>query len=524
MSVFEIPFFSCFFTSTLTNPAAMRYIICFWGTTIFLLFRLSAQPPQISAKQLHTSFQEFYQLLSLPNDAHYPNQVAANIAYMEKAFAQRGFEVQSLKTDTSPLLLASRNWPGKKHTALIYLQVDGQPVDPSFWQQEDPFKPVLKKTVSGTQAYEIIDWDLLYGDLDPEWRIFARSTSDSKGAIQMFLTALDILEQAGKSPVCNLKVIMDFEEEISSPSFAPAVRTYRDLLAADMLLILDGPRHYSNQPTLTFGARGIAEITLTTYGPIVPQHSGHYGNYAPNPALILSQLLASMKDPKGRVTIPGFYDGVSLDESTRSILTAVPDNEAQIQRRIGIAFPDSVASSYQEALQYPSLNIRGLSSGWVGNKARTIVPATATAEIDIRFVPETDPNRLIKLVYDHIKAQGFFLTDQSPTGAERLANPRIATFTSSVGYQAFRTDFQSIAGKWLIKALTREFGSPPVIIRSAGGSIPLAPVVNELGIPAVLVPTVNRDNNQHSPNENIRVGNYLDGIRTNLAYLCTEIE
>ncbi len=484
---------------------------------------LWAQSLEIPQDQLHKSFDEFYQLLSIPNDAHFPEQVSANVAFMEEAFVKRNFKVQTLETETSPLLLASRSYPGNKHTALIYLQVDGQPVDPSFWHQEDPFMPVLKKSVSGPQAYEIISWESLKGEIDPEWRIFARSTSDSKGAILMFLTALDILAKKEINPVCNLKVIMDFEEEISSPSFAPAVREYRDLLAADMLLILDGPRHISNRPTLTFGARGIAQITLTTYGPIVPQHSGHYGNYAPNPGFRLSRLLASMKDEKGRVTLPGFYDGVNLDEDTRKLLAGVPDNEAQIQRKIGIAYPDQVAPNYQEALQYPSLNIRGLSSGWVGKKARTIVPSTATAEIDIRFVPETDPNRLIQLVRDHIESQGYYLTEKSPTGVERLKHPRIATFTSSVGYMSFRTDVHSLPGKWLQRALTDEFGEPPVIIRSAGGSIPLAPVVNELGMPAVLVPTVNRDNNQHSPNENIRVGNYIDGIRTNLAYLTTAI-
>ena len=495
--------------------------------TIIICFGYQAigQSRLIPKGILNQSFEAFYQLLSIPNDAHYPEQVAANVAYMEQAFQKRNFEVQQLETATSPLLLAHKSYPGNTHTVLVYLQVDGQPVDPSFWYQEDPFIPVLKTPVPGNTAYDEIEWEKLYEeDIDTEWRIFARSTSDSKGAIVMFLTALDILEAEGKYPVCNLKVIMDFEEEISSPSFAPAVKQYREELAADMLLILDGPRHISNQPTLTFGARGIADLTLTTYGPIVPQHSGHYGNYAPNPALILSKLLASMKDDQGRVTIPGFYEGIELDDDTKKLLAGVPDNEAQIQRKIGIAFPDQVASTYQESLQFPSLNIRGMASGWVGDKVRTIVPATATAELDIRFVPETDPLRLIQLVTDHIEKQGFYITDKAPTGAERLKHPRIVTLTSGVGYMSFRTDVNSIVGKWLRKALTDEFGTSPVIIRNAGGSIPLAPVVNELGIPAVLVPTVNRDNNQHSPNENIRVGNFIDGIRTNLAYLTTAIE
>ena len=168
---------------------------------------------------------------------------------------------------------------------------------------------------------------------------------------------------------------MDFEEELGSPELPKAVEKYSKELASDMLIIFDGPRHISNQPTLTFGARGIAEVTLTVFGPRVPQHSGHYGNYAPNPAVRLSQLIASMKDADGRVTIPGFYDGIHLDEATKEILAQVPDDEMVIQRSIGIAAPDKVGANYQEAIQYPSLNVRGMRSGWVGIRSRTIVPA-----------------------------------------------------------------------------------------------------------------------------------------------------
>ena len=153
-----------------------------------------------------------------------------------------------------------------------------------------------------------------------------------------------------------------------------------------MLIIYDGPRHITNKPTLTFGARGIATITLTTYGPVVPQHSGHFGNYAPNPALRLSKLLASMKDDEGRVTILGFYDGISIDSNTEQILKAVPDDDAQIKKRLQIVESDKVGSYYQESIQYPSLNIRGMQSGWVDEKVRTIIPGWARAEIDVRLV------------------------------------------------------------------------------------------------------------------------------------------
>ncbi len=312
---------------------------------------------------------------------------------------------------------------------------------------------------------------------------------------------------------------MDFEEEMGSPRLPGAVEKYSKELAADMLIILDGPLHISGEPTLKFGARGIATITLTVHGPRAPQHSGHYGNYAPNPAVRLAQLIASMKDDQGRVTIPGFYDGITIDESTRDILAAVPDDEEVIQGQIGIAEPDGVAPNYQEALQYPSLNVRGMRSGWVGSKSRTIIPATATAEIDVRLVKECDPERLIQLIKNHIEKEGYYILDNEPTEEERLKHSKLIFFRSVINYQAFRTPFDSEVGRWLSSALEKAHGKTPIKIRTSGGSIPISPFVVTLNVPAVSVPTVNMDNNQHSPNENLRLGNYVDGIKTMIAIL-----
>ncbi len=399
---------------------------------------------------------------------------------------------------------------------LAYLQFDGQPVDPKFWFQEDPFKPVLKMPQEG-EGWVEIPWKNLEGELDFDWRIFARSTSDAKGPCMMYLAALDALEEMGKSTNYNLKVIMDFEEELGSPHLPKAVEKFREDLMADVFVIFDGPRHISNEPTLSFGARGIADVTLTVFGPYFPQHSGHYGNYCPNPALKLSQLLSSMKDKEGRVVIPGFYDGIVLDKKTKMTLAQVPDDENFIKMKLGIAKADGVASNYQESLQYPSLNVRGMQSGWVREEVRTIIPASAIAEIDVRLVMESDPDRLIGLIRQHIEDQGYLVLDRKPTTRERAMHENICQFESSVSYKAFRTDLDSEAGNWLSKAMEKAFDKEPVKIRTAGGSIPISPFVVTLGVPAVAVPTVNPDNNQHSPNENVRVGNYVDGIKTILA-------
>ena len=476
---------------------------------------------KLSAKHAKSSFPLLKELLAIPNDAFYSQDIEKNVKWCEAAFAQRDFSTTRIQTETVPLLLAERKVKKAKKTVLIYLQLDGQPVDTTRWHQENPYKPVLKK-LDEDNTWEQIPWERIENYQD-DWRVFARSASDAKGPVAMFLAALDALEATRIKPNFNIKVIMDFEEELGSPHLPKAVLENTGLLSADMLVIFDGPRHITNKPTLTFGARGIATLTLTTYGPIVPQHSGHFGNYAPNPALRLSKLLAGMKDDKGRVTLPGFYEGIKLDTRTKEILNAVPDNEKEIRDRLQLGSVEEVGSSYQEAIQYPSLNIRGMQSGWIDEKVRTIVPGWARAEIDIRLVLESDPEKLIGLVKKYIVDQGYFVTDRIPTKEERMAYEKVATFTYEVSYQSFRTDFDSEVGVWLKKALQKAFGEDPIMIRMSGGSIPIAPFVNTLNIPAVTVPTVNRDNNQHSPNENLRLGNYREGIKTMMAILSEKL-
>ncbi|NNF39606.1 MAG: M20/M25/M40 family metallo-hydrolase, partial [Gemmatimonadetes bacterium] len=435
------------------------------------------------------------------------------------AFAERGFDTRRLETERLPLLLAERRVDAPAATVLVYLQADGQPVDPSAWRQTNPYDPVLRDRDADGRERDLA-WSALEGERDPDWRVFARSASDSKGPNIQFLTALDLLDGQGVALDYDLKVVVDFEEEMGSPQLPPAVERHSDALAADMLVIFDGPPHYSGRPSLKFGARGIATLTLTTYGPRVPQHSGHYGNYAPNPGQRLARLLASMKDDDGRVTIDGFYDGVELDDATRAVLEAVPDDEAEVRRALGIAASDQVGGSLQEAVQYPSLNVRGLSSGWIGDQARTIVPADATAEIDVRLVRETDGDRLLGLIRDHVESRGYrVVSGRDPTEAERAEHARLARLDGSVSYAAFRTDFDSPPGRWLEAGMRRLFGAAPVKIRTSGGSIPISPFVTTLGVPAVSVPTVNPDNNQHSPNENIRVGSFVEGIAIMVAVL-----
>ena len=468
------------------------------------------------------SIESFKEFLSIKNDANFKNEMKPLIEWGINNFKKYGFEVERLETPELPLLLASKIISEDLNTLLIYLQFDGQPVDNSKWDQENPYKAVLKEKIDN--EYRIIDWSRLdnitFDDIKKkDLRIFARSASDAKGPVMMIINALEIMKRNNIELKYNLKVIMDFEEEISSPNLADAVKKYSSKLKSDALLIFDGPKHPSNLPTLTFGARGISDITLITYGPIVPQHSGHFGNYAPNPVFRMSEILSSMKDPNGRVTIPGFYDGIELDEKTLKILAEVPDDEEKMMNDMQFKKPDNVGKNYQESIQYPSINVRGIESGWVREEVRTIVPSECIAEIDVRLVLESDPIRLHNLIKSHIQELGYYVIDRRPTKDERLKHNKIVTFVSSFDYDAFRTDIESEIGKWLVKSLKKTFGIEPVKKRTSGGSVPISPFVNTLGIPAVTVPTVNQDNNQHSPNENIKIENYITGIETYLGIL-----
>jgi acetylornithine deacetylase/succinyl-diaminopimelate desuccinylase-like protein len=493
---------------------------------LFILFSFIVHSQTLSKGEIlnlsHKKFPEavlqLKTFLEIPNDGHNPEQIQTNLKKCQELFADLDFKSQVIPTGGAPLLFAEKTFHKNAKTVLFYLQIDGQPVDTTKWEQKNPFLPVLKEPV-GVDQWKDINFESLKTTYNPEWRIFARSSSDSKGPAMSLITALQILQSKKKKPAYNIKVIMDFQEELGSPLLPETVKKNQDLLKADAVLIMDGTRHLSNLPTLTYGARGIATATLKVFGPKVPLHSGQYGNFAPNPVFSTARLLGKLKDESGRVTLPGFYDGINLSENEKKVLNSLPEDLDRIKLDLGIVEQEGIGATYQEALQYPSLNIRGLEAAYVGKEVRTIIPNEVIVEIDMRLVPESDGEKLMKSLRNFISSEGFHLVDSIPTEEERKNYPKLASFTYKLGSKAFRTDFDTNVGHMLNRALNRIFGDEVINMRTTGGSQPIGAFIETLGIPAVSIRIPNPDNNIHAPNENLRLGNYMEGIQSCLAIL-----
>lgn len=458
------------------------------------------------------------ELVSIPNLPSNPELMLKNINWVAARYKALGFETELLESESLPLLLAEKTYNPKFKTILFYFHIDGQPVNPEAWEQPDPFVPVLKER-SGIGEWKAIDWARLEGEINDDWRIYARAAADDKAPILMFLTALKILQSEGKNPNVNIKVIFDPEEEYGSEALLGTLDQYKNRYASDYFLVMDGPAHDSNKPTLTFGCRGIASCEITTFGAELPQHSGHFGNYAPNPVFGLAQLLANMKDEHGRVLIDDYYQGVELDGATRKLLQSVPYDATEFNNKLKIHAAEKVGRNYQESLQFPSLNVRQIATSWKGEKLKTIIPETATAYLDIRLVPEIDGATQLERIRQHLRKEGYFLLDRDPTDEERLAHPKIVKFIADAGINAFRTNPESDFAKMIRNNLSKQFGYEPITIRMMGGTVPIVPLINALKVPTIIVPMVNMDNNQHNPNENIRIGNIRDGIKTCLSIL-----
>jgi acetylornithine deacetylase/succinyl-diaminopimelate desuccinylase-like protein len=464
---------------------------------------------------------ELVDLLRIPNIAADRANIQKNAVVLQKMLQQRGMEARILETPGNPLVWGELKAPGATRTLLFYAHYDGQPVNVKEWKQGGgPFAPILRSGRMEDDAPEVPGLGTLKA-YDPNHRIYARSASDDKAPIVALLAALDALKASGVAPTSNVRIVLDGEEEAGSPSLVPAIVKHKQRLAADAMIILDGPLHASEKPTVVFGARGSVALQLTVYGPKAPLHSGHYGNWIPNPAMRLAQLLATMKDDTGKVLVDGFYDTVPpFTPEEQAILDGVPDDPQALLALFGVAAPDPQRRSLQEALQYPSLNVRGMQSMFVGGDARTVIPDKAIAEIDVRLVKETPAERMHQLVVAHIEKQGWHVVTGDPDDATRAKYPKIVKVGGrGDGTNAYRTSPLLPISKQVVAAIARVLGEPPVQIRTMGGTVPIAQFIDALGFPALGIPLVNFDNNQHAENENVKLGHVFRAVPTLAAIL-----
>jgi len=474
---------------------------------------------QLDMKQILLMHKEF---VSIPNLPESKGLMLKNINWVANQYNALDFKTTLLPSSTHPILLAEKTYSANYKTVLFYFHIDGQPVNPESWNQEDPFQPVLKETTPNGK-WKSLDWNNLNNKINDEWRIFARAAADDKAPIIMLISALKMLNEQNINPNFNIKIIFDPEEEYGSEALLSTLEKYKKRYASDYFIVMDGPAHTSNKPTLTFGCRGIATCTITTFGAKLPQHSGHFGNYVPNPVFSLSRLLTSMKDEQGRVLIKDYYKGIEIDESVESILTSVAFDSSKFNGELGIYTSEKVGQGYQEALQYPSLNIRQIGTSWTGEKLKTVIPEYATASIDVRLVPEIDGATQLQRIKAHIEKQGYYVIDRNPTDEERSTYPKIAKFVTSEIINAYRTDVNIDFGQKIKNSLSTDFGFEPITLRMMGGTVPIVPLIDKLDVPTIIVPMVNIDNNQHSPNENIRIGNIRDGVKICLSILSIDI-
>jgi acetylornithine deacetylase/succinyl-diaminopimelate desuccinylase-like protein len=471
----------------------------------------------------HLILEEFVTLLSIPNVASDHENIRRNAALIIEMMKRRGLEPRLLEAGNStvpPAIYGEWKVPGVTRTIILYAHYDGQPTDPKQWAGTMPWQPTLRSAAleaGGT----VLSMPKSGEKINPEWRLYARSASDDKAGVMAILTAVDALKAQGIAPTSNIKFFFEGEEEAGSSHLGDIIRGHQKLLEADAWLICDGPVHQSGLKQVVFGVRGDTNVDLTVYGARRPLHSGHYGNWSPNPALILSKLLSSMKDDAGRVTIAGWYDDVApLGETERRAIEEAPHYDNELKTQLGLARTENAGKSLLELINEPSLNINGMSSGDVGALARNVIPTTASAVLDLRLVKGNDYQRQVDRLIAHIRKQGFYVIDRDPTDQERLTKPLIAKVVHRAGgYNAERTRMDLPLALSVIAAVQATSEKPVVKLPTSGGSLPLAIITNNLRTITITVPIANYDNNQHAENENLRLQNLWDGIETMAALM-----
>ncbi len=454
---------------------------------------------------------EFVALLAIPNIAADHANIQRNAEAIAQMMEKRGIAAKLVSVPGgNPIVFGEIKTPGATRTIVLYAHYDGQPLDPKEWATP-PFTPSLRDKQLERDG-QVIPLPAAGQPFNPEWRMYARGAADDKAPIIAMMTAIDAIRAAGIKMKSNIKFAFEGEEEAGSANLEKTLAANKDLFSGDLWLMCDGPLHQTRRQLIAFGARGAARVDVTVYGARGELHSGHYGNWAPNPALMLARLLASMKDENGHVLVDHFYDQVEpLSDLEKRAVAEAPDIDADLMREFWLGSTEGGGKKLTELITLPSLNIRGMASGRVGAQASNVIPATAFATMDVRLVKGMDPRTTAERVIEHIRKQGFFVVDQEPTREMRLSHAKVAMVIAGRYEAATRTPMDLPISQEVIRVVESARG-PSVKIPNMGGGLPLTSVERPLGTRTIVIPIGNHDNNQHSYNENLRLQNLWDGI------------
>ena len=460
----------------------------------------------------------FSELLRLESVSQAPAKVRATGEWLAAALRARGLHGRVLETGGNPAVFGERRVPGATRTVLIYCHYDTKPIPPKGWLQPNPIEPVFRRGLAEAGAPLVPLDEVDDAELDGLW-LYARGAADDKGPIWSHLHAIELMDALGILPSVNVKLILDGEEEIGSPFFGPFTAAHHDLLAADVVIVTDGPKHATGRPTITGGARGVMKIELEIEAARRDVHSGNL--IAPNPAWKLNGLLASMATPDGAPLIEGFEDDVvGPTAEERRLMAEFPLDLPALEKDLGVRLP---ADYLDRVMFHPTLTIRGLHSGFVGAEANTIIPHKATVAIDVRMVKNQRWSKVYRRLLEHIRAQGFTVLESADEPLSDALRGRAVRVVDKGGYDPAKTSLDLPISREIIAAVERAHaGERAVLSPTAGGSVPIWAFTDILGLPTLLVPYANANNRQHSPNEHLKLDHLFQGIRTT-AQLLTDL-
>lgn len=432
---------------------------------------------------------ELIDLLKIPSisaDSQYAADVKAASEMVAKQLKESGCDkVEIFPTEGHPIVYGERIIDENLPTVLVYGHYDVQPPDPLDLWHSPPFDPVIKKT-----------------DIHPEGAIFARGACDDKGQMFMHVKAFELMVKENNLP-CNIKFMIEGEEEVGSNNLGPFIKEHKDLLANDVILISDTGMISKEHPSITTGLRGLSYVEVEVTGPNRDLHSGLYGGAVANPINILTQMIASLQDENNRITIPGFYDKVEeLSQDERDKMAEAPFDLETYKKSIGISdiHGEKGYTTNERNSIRPTLDVNGIWGGYIGEGAKTVIASKAYAKISMRLVPHQDWKEITQLFKTHF---------------ESIAPDSVSVkVTPHHGGQGYVTPIDGIEYQAADKAVQHVFGKPAIPLRS-GGSIPIVSLFEDTFNSKTILLGFGLDSDAiHSPNEHFGVWNFLKGIET----------